>query len=311
MTENPIELSVIVTMLGGPNFLDGYLARMVPQTEGRSVELIVPYDSTAGDLRPVIQKYPQVQYIDMGVVQTKAPPGTRTASHEIYDVRSAWGLRAARGDIIAVTQDCCVPAPDWIAQTLEAHRTLPHAAIGGAVEHGGQGGLNWAIYFLDYARFMLPVTEGPADYLTDANVAYKREALEPLRPLWEERYKEVTINWELLRRGEVMWMKPEMVVHQDRGPLTFADLLAERYYWGLLFAGIRVSEVSLWRRLFYIVMGLGVPIVLLGRPAKKVFAAGRNRLQFLKFLPQTLAMVTLWSLGEYVGYITGKEASLN
>ncbi len=106
-------------------------------------------------------------------------------------------------------------------------------------------------------------------------------------------------------------MKPEMVVHQDRGPLTFADLLAERYYWGLLFAGIRVSEVSLWRRLFYIVMGLGVPIVLLGRPAKKVFAAGRNRLQFLKFLPQTLAMVTLWSLGEYVGYITGKEASLN
>lgn len=78
---------------------------------------------------------------------------------------------------------------------------MPHAAIGGAVENRHHNVFNWAVFLLDFGRYQLPLPEGPANYLTDVNTGYKRAALEEVRHLWTDRYNEVTVNWELLRRG--------------------------------------------------------------------------------------------------------------
>jgi hypothetical protein len=245
----------------------------------------------------------------MGVIKTDARPGTQGAAHEIYDRRAAKGLSVARGEILALLQDYGAPSPDWCDQVLEAHR-LSYGVIGGAVEHTGRGLLNWAVYFLDFGRYQLPLEEGPTKYLTDVNVSYKRDVLESVRGLWTERYKEVTANWALAKKGVVLWQRPQIVVHQDRGKLQFSELLAERFCWGRLFGSIRTREVPFVVRMYYILVSPAIPLVLLARMARKVFSTGRNRRRFILCLLQVTVMTLSWSLGEFVGYTTGRESSL-
>lgn len=308
-TENRPTLSVIVTMVGGMTFLQRCLGRLILQTKGRSIEVIVPYDSTANGIVQAKNAFPGVVFIDMGFVKTDAPVGTQQAAHEMFDRRTAAGLNAARGEILALLQDYGAPDPNWCYQILEAHR-LPYGVIGGAVEHEGKGALNWAVFFLDFGRHQLPLPEGPAVYLTDVNVSYKRAALESVRDLWAERYKEVTINWALARKGTVLWQRPQMVVRQDRGKLSFRHLITERFSWGRLFGCLRTREISPLTRLLYITLSPGIPVILLARMARKVFTTRRNRSRFILSLPQLAAMTFFWCLGEFVGYLTGRESSL-
>ena len=307
--ENEPVLSVVVTIVGGATFLHRCLSRLTPQIAGRSIEVIVPYDSTASGIAELKNIFPQVVFADMGVVKTDMRPGTQEAAHEIFDRRTAAGLNVARGEILALLQDYGAPDPDWCDQLIEAHR-LPYDVIGGAVEHEGKGVLNWAVFFLDFGRHQLPLPEGPAVYLTDVNVSYKRAALESVRHLWAERYKEVTINWALARKGFVLWQRPQLVVRQDRGKLSFRHLISERFSWGRLFGCIRAREISPLTRLLYITLSPGIPLILLARMARKVFSTGRNRSRFILSLPQLVAMTSCWCLGEFMGYLTGRESSL-
>lgn len=307
--ENEPVLSVIVTIVGGATFLHRCLSRLTPQMAGRAIEIIVPYDSTAKGISELKHKFPQVVFSDMGIVKTDTPPDTQEAAHEIFDRRTAAGLNVARGEILALLQDYGAPDPNWCEQLIEAHR-LPYGVIGGAVEHEGKGALNWAVFFLDFGRHQLPLLEGPAVYLTDVNVSYKRAALESVRDLWAERYKEVTINWALARKGMVLWQRPQMVVRQDRGKLSFLHLISERFSWGRLFGCIRTREISPLTRLMYITLSPAIPLLLLARTARKVFTTRRNRSRFMLSLPQLAAMTFFWCLGEFVGYLTGRESSL-
>jgi hypothetical protein len=129
-------LSVIITIVGGKIFLQRCLSRLIPQTEGRNIEVIVPYDSTASGIAELKTEFPGVVFLDMGVVKTDSHPGTQQAAHEMFDRRTAAGLNVAQGEILALLQDYGAPAPDWCDQIVDAHR-LPHAVIGGAVEHEG------------------------------------------------------------------------------------------------------------------------------------------------------------------------------
>jgi len=301
-------LSVIVTIVGGMFFLRRCLNRLVPQTEGRAIEVIVPYDSTAAEIAELRGEFSQVVFWDMGAVKTDGRPGTQEAAHEMFDRRKAAGLNAAKGEILALLEDYGAPDPDWCDQVIEAHR-LPHAVIGGAVEHEGKDNLNWAVYFLDFGRYQLPLPEGPSDYLTDVNVSYKRAALESVRELWAQRYKEVTIHWALARKGLVLWQRPQMVVCQDRGKLSFRHLISERFSWGRLFGCIRTREISLLSRFLYTVFSPGIPLVLFVRTARKVLATGKNCGRFILSLPQFFAMTFFWCFGEFVGYLTGRESS--
>jgi hypothetical protein len=307
--ENQIALSVVVTVVGGRDFLRRCLSRLAPQIEGKPIEVFVPYDSTANSIHELNKDFPQVIFLDMGVIKTNARPGTQAATHEIYDCRTAKGLTTARGKVLALLQDCGAPDPDWCDQVLEAHR-LPHGVIGGAVEHEGRGVLNWAVYFLDFGLYQLPLFEGPSGNLTDVNVSYKREVLDSVNGLWADRYKEATVNRTLAKKGVVQWLRPQIVVRQDCGKLLFSQVAIERFYWGRLLGSLRAQEVPFLFRLFYITLSPAIPLLLIGRTARKVFAARRNRARFLQSLPQFVAIGLFRCAGEFVGWLTARESSL-
>ena len=145
--------------------------------------------------------FPQVIFYDMGCVKAAGAFDSNGTAHDLYDRRTAAGLKIARGEIMAFLEDYGVPDPDWCEQIIRAHQ-LPHGVIGGAVEHSGKGSLNWAVYFLDFGRYQLPLREGPANYLTDVNVSYKRDALQSVKDLWRVNYNEVTVNWALAKKRD-------------------------------------------------------------------------------------------------------------
>ena len=138
-------LSVIITTVGGKPFLQKCLIRLVSQTAGRDIEVIVPYDSTAREIAELKNIFSQVLFVDMGVVKTEGRPGTQQAAHEMFDRRTAAGLNAARGEILALLQDYGSPDPSWCDQLLEAHR-LPYDVIGPRPSNMGERDLDWAFF---------------------------------------------------------------------------------------------------------------------------------------------------------------------
>jgi hypothetical protein len=308
MGDESMLLSVIVTIVGGKEFLPRCLRQLEAQIQQKAIEILVPYDRSIADVALLAAEFPRVIFVDCGVLETEAPPGSPAAAHELYDIRRAWGLRTARGSLVALLEDYEIPAENWVARLLAAHQ-LPHGVIGGAVEHAGRGLLNWAVYFLDFGRYQLPLNEGPASYLTDVNISYKRAALELVRDLWARQYHEVTVHWALARQGVTLWQQPDIVVHQDRGRMSLGQTLAERFAWGRLFGVLRVRELTPVRRWGYVVLSPLIPAVVIGRLFRKVFGGRRCRLQFLAALPFIVLLSIVWCVGEVAGYVTGRACS--
>ncbi len=302
-----VALSVIVTVVGGESYLRHCLGRLAPQVEGRPIEVIVPCDRTVGGVAGLREEFPGIVFADMGTVRTTCRPGTEAAAHEIYDCRKAFGLNVARGEILALLDDSAAPDPDWCEQVLRAHR-LPHGVIGGCVEYEGRGVLGRAVYLQDFGRYQRPLAEGPSRSLTDVNVSYKRSVLFGVYDVWHERYSEATVHGALARQGATLWQRPQLVVRQDRGPLSLRRTLGERYSWGRLFGSVRARELSFFGRLFYAVVSPLLPLVLVLRLARKALGKGR-RGSFLAALPYLLVLTSAWCLGEFVGNLTGRESS--
>lgn len=305
--ENNITLSVVIRVVGGGAFLERCLTHLVPQTRNREIEIIVPFDATAPEIPGLMPRFPGVIFRDLGPI-TLGKNNSPAVAHQIYDIRTAAGFHAARGQIIGLLEDYAIPKDDWCAQIIAAHQ-LPHGVIGGAVEHAGARPLNWALYFLDFGRYALPLTEGAAAFLTDVNVSYKRNALELVRERWAERYNEVGVHWALMANHVTLWLRPQMVVAEDRGALSFTRSLRERYEWGRLFGYMRTREISLPQRLLLGAASPLIPFVMVGRIARRVIVNGRNRRAFVTALPPAFVMAAAWACGELAAYLTGREIS--
>jgi hypothetical protein len=106
----------------------------------------------------------------------------------------------------------------------------------------------------------------------------------------------------LLKRGMLLWLRPQMVVRQDRGPLTLRELLRERFQWGWVYGAKRAEMMSRFARAALIILSPAIPLVRLVRLAVKVLRGG-NRRPFLFSLPYLLLLTLAWSLGELYGYL--------
>lgn len=253
----------------------------------------MPHDDRFGPLNALAAQFPSVRFLRVG------------PSHTYAQLRSR-GVRASLAPIVALTEDHCIPQPDWCAQILQSHAG-DVAAVGGAVEKEPDGVLNWALYLADYSRYMNPLPEGAAHALSDCNVSYKRAALDGIEQVWDREFHENLVHQALAERGERLWFSPAVVVRQQRS-VRFAGALSDRFAFGRLLGSGRVPALRWPRRAMYAASSCILPLVLLARVAKNV---RRNRacfVPFLRALPALVALSTMWSMGEMVGYVTGKSA---
>lgn len=297
-------LSIVVTIVDGKDSLTACLEALKAQNSPPDLEVLIPYDSTIAWVADLASAYPDYRFIALGSLETEKSPESPAGQHELYDRRRAWGLECSTGEIIAILEDRGIPDANWASTLVRLHQRLPHAVIGGAVECGVDRALNWAVYFCDFGRYQLPFPEGSREYVTDVNIAYKREALEKTRSLWQHRYHETTVNWALVRDGEILFLSPEPVVRQVRRKLSLPKLVHERFDWGRLFAFTRAREAGTWKSIVYAALCPLLPFLLLARHGITQYRKKKRIGRFVTAAPAVFLLLTCWSFGEMTGYLT-------
>lgn len=289
------ELSVVVASNRDRALLDDCLRALVPQCARAGAELIVARAAAPGRYAAVEQlaaSYPGVNFI-------AAPEDA-----SIPLLRGA-GMAAARGQMVAITEDHCVPDSDWV-DTLRSHAGGDAAVVGGSMDNAQRRrAVDWGAYFSEYGFFSATRTEVGAGIplLTGANVAYTRQVAADVVEWARQGDWENVIHARLGARGVRMRFERRARVSQNKS-YGFAAFCGDRYSHGRDYARERVTGADTpglrWSMLAAVPL---LPFLLTYRVAR---AAGASRIiTFVRALPATLAFLTAWSIGEAVGYIRG------
>jgi hypothetical protein len=300
--QRQVSLSVVIAVVSGKQALRRCLDALCPQIDPDDGEIIVPYDRWSRDVAELSGDFPTVQFHYVDALGIASSADVSAHAHRLYDRRRAVGLALASGLIIAMTEDHAVPAPNWCHEIVAAHQQA-HAVIGGAIDNAVDAPINWALYYCDFGRFGNPLRSGPAEYVSDVNLAYKRSALDAIRPLWREAYHETTVHWALRARGESLYLDSRLVVHQHRPTISLHQAYAERIQWGRVFAETRAAAVSGWRSACYAAATPFLPFLLAARILRNMLRQGRSIAQIAVALPLAAVLCTGWSLGEFLGYV--------
>jgi hypothetical protein len=212
---------------------------------------------------------------------------------------------AAQGEIVAITEDHCIPAPDWFRSLVRAHAAHPGTAIGGSVDNGAvDRHVDRAVFFCEYSNFLSPVDSGVVHDLPGPNVSYKRAALLGVPDALTDGYWETFLHARLEQDGDALWSDPALkVVHKKH--FQSQEFLWERYHYGRAYAGRRNEHMGPPRRLVYLAGSFLLPPVLLGRIARRVWGRRQHRRMFTLSLPLLLLFLSAGAVGEFVGTLAG------
>lgn len=309
-SEKPV-LSVIVVIASDtttPRAEVSLLARCLEalshQVNAPGMEIIVPYHQGVDGIGYLQERFPDVVLVPVN--DLKSWPATG-GSREHHDELKTRALEAARGVIVGFLEDNEAPDEYWCAHTLEAHREK-YAGIGGAIENRIDRTLNWAVYYCDFGRYQNPIPPGDSVFASDANVSYKRAALESVRPVWEQGFNEVTVNAALMARGEKLALRPDIIAYQQRSNLCLGSALRERYVWGRSFGAVRCQIMGGLQRTVYAALSPWLPGIVALKMGSAVWKKRRNFGKFLKALPLIVLLLASWGFGELLGYLTGRPA---
>lgn len=296
------QVSVVIASASGCAYLAACLEALHRQTGSVCAEIIVADCVGAAVTAFVRQRYPAVRLIEF------------TQRTSIGELRRA-AILAAQGDLILITEDHCIPAQDWLAAHLQAHRTHPRAVIGGAVENGAAARrVDRAVYLCEYSAFAAPGATGPgmtaqegaapARGLAASNVSYRRADLLAAWAVPAQGYWETFLHPQLEAQGLRFLFDPAIVVRHKKH-YTPGGFWRERFHYARWYAGTRRAQMTPVRRLVYLLLSPLLPPLILARLARHLFRIRRHRRDFVRSLPYLLGFTLAWALGECTGYAAG------
>jgi hypothetical protein len=289
------DLSVVVASVNGWEVLEPTLKALDAQPERAFMEVIV-VDAVGGETRERLRAHqPPVEVIE--AVRLPIPKLRHL------------GVCRTKGKLVAILEDHGRVAPGWAASVLKAHEG-PWAAVGGAVENGKRGLVNWAVFFCEYTPYMKPVLEGEATDLPGNNIAYKRPHLMRHAKVLAQGKWESWINDNLRADGVRLASTNSVVVHHIK-PFRFGYFVVQRFHFARSYAGMRRVDQSILTRLVYGFGSLALPALLMTRVTKTVLSKKRNLGWFLASSPLVALFLTVGAVGEMVGYLFGPGSSLD
>jgi len=208
--------TVVVPTYRRPDLLDRCLSALVAQEfDPGACEIIVADDAQSEATRRQVDLWSNRSKIPiryLAPVATHGPAAARNA-----------GWRAARGHVIAFTDDDCIPDPRWLAEAMATLQGDAAAVVG---------------------RVIVPLPERPTDYERDAaglekaefvtaNCFVRRDVLEAVGG-FDERYAEAwredsDLHFALLEHGYRIHRAPQaIVVHPVRSAPWGVSLRQQR-----------------------------------------------------------------------------------
>jgi GT2 family glycosyltransferase len=217
---------------------------------------------------------------------------------------NALGIRHATAPIVALAEDHCFPDRDWAQRLIAAHRGL-WSAVGPAVRNANpQTSVSWADFLIGYGPWSVPAEAGEVTFLPGHNSSYKRDDLLDYGDRLESMMcSETVLHWDLRSQGRRLYLESGAEVAHVNFSL-WSSWLPVQYHNGRLFAGTRVGQMSLFRRVVYIVGSPLIPWVRLCRIQRTSRSRGMT-LVFLRCLPALVIGLVLDGLGQSVGYAFG------
>jgi hypothetical protein len=286
-------VSVVVVAICSLQRLRRTLEALQSQEAAPAFDVVVAADPELGDLDALRASFPAVAFLSR--------EGCRTPIE-----LTTLALNAAKGERILLTEDSCLPHPNWVGELVRTP-WYGRAAVGGVVEPGVSASpAMWAFYYVDFFRYMRPAEAGVSPSLSVCNVAYHRSQLDSVHDLWAEGFHETEIHRALQQRFGPLYLCTDAEVRVRRN-VRFADAVYERYAFGRLFGATRVAHASGTRRAYYLVFAPALPILLMARMTARALGNPTARVMFVKALPSLLTMVAAWSWGEWLGYLTERR----
>lgn len=218
------------------------------------------------------------------------------------------GINRAQGSIVAFIEDFCILDSAWCGEILKAHE-LPYQAIGGAVENtGSQKALDWAVYFYDYGKYMLPIHPGTTDTLSEMNVSYKKASLETDRIKNKNGFLETSVNKELKCLGHELYLHPPAVVYHNKN-YKLKKISFQFFHQARVFAANRAAGSSFTKQLIFVMGSLILPLLLPFRVILRTIKRKRHIRKLALSLPYLLILTSVWASGEFFGYLIGEGRS--
>ncbi|MDQ2665198.1 MAG: glycosyltransferase [Gemmatimonadota bacterium] len=293
-------ISVVVASFRDRRILDACMDALLPQCERIGAELIVSRADHAAGLEQLAKDYPAVRVISVA-------KGTG-----IPQLRGA-GLATASGDIVALTEDHCVPAENWVS-TFAAYANTNVDVVGGGMDNARtERALEWGAFFAEYGFFSAvtprpPQPEGTTLLLTGANVAYARRVLGDVVAWTLDGAWENVVHDRLRAAGAKMVFDRAARVGQNL-MYSLGAFCADRFQHGHDYARVRLALSPGQNRWVRIAASLALPPVLTLRVARTAIGSRTRAVAFLRALPFTFAFLAAWSAGEAVGYLRGPSAA--
>lgn len=290
-----MKLSVVVAASNDLPSLERCLASLRREAQALEVEILVVCNFNHDTHAVLNNRFPFAKCITLSTESTV--PQLRTE-----------GIRLASGDIVALTEDYCILDPQWCAAMMKGHDHRA-VAIGGAVENRAPDKLiNWAVYFLDYGRYMLPAQAQFVSALCGMNVSYKRQTLLELQGIFQDGFYEASIHEELHKRGYRLYFLPSAIAYLTKD-FRFSEGMGAFYHHGRSFAGKRIVHKRSVARVLFACGAPLLPVLLYGRVAHRAITKRKHVAKMIAASPFVWGLAAAWSAGELVGYLWGEGKS--
>ena len=233
-------VTVAVSTYRRPHLLPRLIAALEAQTIARDVELVIVDDASGDDTSEVLRTLAESTSFPMRVIVAARNGGPAVGRN------LAW--RAGTGEIVAFTDDDCVPQPGWLEAGALACRpgTLVVGRTAPAPDQEGNEGPYSRTLRVDDARFM-----------QTCNVFYRRDELERLDGFAESfrTGEDTDLGLRATESGVRAEFVPTALVYHDIRPSDLRAKLRESRSWVDLPLVVRrhpqVRSGYLHRRLFW------------------------------------------------------------
>jgi hypothetical protein len=222
-----------------------------------------------------------------------------------HTLAKAEGVRRARAELVAFTEDHCFPAPNWAERLIVAHRR-EYAVVGPAVKSANpQTLVSQADFYIAYGKWAAPIESSEVDFLMGHNACYKRTALlEYDAELGEVLEAETALQWDMRAHGHRFWLEATTFVRHTNYEqwLPWSDL---QWNHARVFAGQRAAKWKLSKRLVFALGSPLIPFVRFVRIRRDMRRARYSLGERLKIYSVIGYGLVIDALGQGAGYAFG------
>lgn len=247
-------VSVIVATRDRADFLSDLVTALAHQSmETSQYEVVVVDDGSTDDTWATLEALAHSSTLRLRGLRLEHSVGQGPARNI--------GVRASRGELLAFTDDDCIPSASWLsaitAPFLGAEGATPHVVVQGKTEGWPEDDSSGP-----WARTVWVLR--PTWLFETCNVAYRRCDVElaggfpgrdeaPSGPDGKLIGEDAILGWRVIERGADLCFVPGALVHHRHLPATFSDWLHDQAGRGAFPGLVRRSHVArraLWHGVF-------------------------------------------------------------